>query len=139
MKVCLRPVASALHHLRSLRGAAWLVCALVCGGAPVAVPVASAEQVFFDSVPTVVSPTSALVTRRQAWLGGDVIADNGDAVIQGINRVSRPGLRKYAGYEKFPRPLSGAGIAIISTSRGVMTGQKAQAQKVGGEILCEVW
>jgi len=65
--------------------------------------------------------------------------DNGDAVIQGIARVSRPGLRKYAGYEKFPRPLSGAGIAIVSTSRGVMTGQKARAQKVGGEILCEVW
>lgn len=65
--------------------------------------------------------------------------DGGDAVIQGITRISRPGLRKYSGYEKLPRPLSGAGIAIVSTSMGVMTGQKARAQKVGGEILCEVW
>lgn len=66
-------------------------------------------------------------------------ADNGDAVIQGIRRVSRPGLRRYVGYEKMPRPLGGAGIAIVSTSQGVTTGHRARTQKVGGEILCEVW
>lgn len=65
--------------------------------------------------------------------------DEGSAVIQGIKRISRPGLRRYSGYDDVPRPLSGAGIAIVSTSRGVMTGQKARTQKVGGEILCEVW
>lgn len=65
--------------------------------------------------------------------------EDGESVIRQINRVSRPGLRRYANYEKMPRPLSGAGIAIVSTSRGVMTGQKARAQHVGGEILCEVW
>ena len=65
--------------------------------------------------------------------------DEGASVIQGIRRVSRPGLRRYSGYEEFPRPLSGAGIAIVSTSKGVMTGQKARAARVGGEILCEVW
>jgi small subunit ribosomal protein S8 len=65
--------------------------------------------------------------------------ESGDPVIQGLNRLSRPGLRRYSGYESIPRPLSGAGIAIVSTSRGVMTGQKARAQKVGGELLCEVW
>jgi small subunit ribosomal protein S8 len=66
-------------------------------------------------------------------------ADNGSSAIQGIRRVSRPGLRSYSGYQSFPRPLSGAGIAIVSTSKGVMTGQKASHQKVGGEIMCEVW
>ncbi len=65
--------------------------------------------------------------------------ESGMSVIQGLRRVSRPGLRKYSGYETFPRPLSGAGISIISTSQGVTTGNKARAQKVGGEILCEVW
>ncbi len=65
--------------------------------------------------------------------------DAGDSVIQGIRRVSRPGLRRYTGYEKMPRPLGGAGVAIVSTSRGVTTGHKARVQKVGGEILCEVW
>jgi small subunit ribosomal protein S8 len=66
-------------------------------------------------------------------------ADGGSPVIQGVTRVSRPGLRRYSGYEGFPRPLSGAGVAIVSTSKGVMTGSKAKMQKVGGEVLCEVW
>lgn len=65
--------------------------------------------------------------------------DAGASVIQGIRRLSRPGLRRYAGYEAIPRPLSGAGIAIISTSKGVISGQKARTQKLGGELLCEVW
>lgn len=65
--------------------------------------------------------------------------DSGLSVIQGIRRVSRPGLRRYAGYQEIPRPLSGAGIAIISTSKGVISGQKARIQKLGGELLCEVW
>jgi small subunit ribosomal protein S8 len=65
--------------------------------------------------------------------------DLGASVIQGIKRISRPGLRQYTGYEEMPRPLGGAGIAIVSTSRGVTTGHKARVQKVGGEILCEVW
>ena len=65
--------------------------------------------------------------------------DAGDSVIQGIKRISRPGLRNYSGYEDMPRPLDGAGISIVSTSKGVITGHKARVQKVGGEILCEVW
>lgn len=65
--------------------------------------------------------------------------EGGAAVIQGIKRISRPGLRRYTGYESMPRPLSGAGIAIVSTSKGVMTGNRARAAKVGGEILAEVW
>ncbi len=63
----------------------------------------------------------------------------GASVIQGIKRISRPGLRRYTGYDNMPRPLSGAGIAIVSTSKGVTTGQRARVEKVGGEILCEVW
>ncbi len=66
-------------------------------------------------------------------------SDKGDSVIQGIRRVSRPGLRRYARSEQMPKPLGGAGIAIVSTSQGVTTGHRARAQKVGGEILCEVW
>jgi len=66
-------------------------------------------------------------------------ADDGSSVIQGIRRVSRPGLRKYSSYQDLPRPLSGAGISIVSTSKGVISGQKARLEKVGGEVLCEVW
>lgn len=59
--------------------------------------------------------------------------------IQGIRRVSRPGLRRYKGSDKLPRVLSGMGIAILSTSSGVMTDQEARQKKVGGEVLCYVW
>ncbi len=65
--------------------------------------------------------------------------DAGESVIRGLRRVSRPGLRNYRGYGEMPRPLSGAGIVVVSTSKGVITGSRAKAQKVGGEVLCEVW
>lgn len=60
-------------------------------------------------------------------------------VLQGVRRVSRPSLRRYLGAEDIKQVRSGLGIAIISTSKGVMTGRKAREQKVGGELLCEVW
>jgi small subunit ribosomal protein S8 len=60
-------------------------------------------------------------------------------VIDGLRRVSRPGLRVYVGADEVPRVLGGMGIAILSTSRGVMTGHEARKQNVGGEVLCYVW
>lgn len=62
-----------------------------------------------------------------------------ESVIKKIQRISKPGLRKYAGAENLPRILNGLGIAIVSTSHGVMTGRQAQQQKVGGELLCYVY
>ncbi len=58
--------------------------------------------------------------------------------IRSIKRVSRPGLRKYAGKDNIPRVLNGLGVAILSTSKGVMTDKEAREQQVGGEILCYV-
>ena len=60
-------------------------------------------------------------------------------VIRGIRRVSKPGLRIYAGYEDMPKVMNGLGIAIVSTSKGIMTDKAARAQKVGGEVLAFVW
>lgn len=60
-------------------------------------------------------------------------------VIQGIRRVSKPGLRKYVGAEKLPRVMSGFGMAIISTSKGVLSDSEAKKMNVGGEHLCSVW
>ena len=62
-----------------------------------------------------------------------------DRAIQGLRRVSKPGLRVYAGAEELPRVLRGLGIAVISTSKGVMTDKKAREAHVGGEILAFVW
>lgn len=58
--------------------------------------------------------------------------------IRNLNRVSRPGLRKYAGVDQMPRVMNGLGIAILSTSKGVMTDKEARKENVGGEVLCYV-
>ena len=64
---------------------------------------------------------------------------NKEKVISGLQRVSKPGLRVYAGREELPKVLKGLGIAIVSTSKGVMTDKKARAEKIGGEVLAFVW
>jgi small subunit ribosomal protein S8 len=62
-----------------------------------------------------------------------------EPVIKEIQRISKPGLRKYAGANELPRILNGLGVAIVSTSHGVMTEKQARAEKVGGEVLCYVY
>lgn len=59
--------------------------------------------------------------------------------LTGLERVSRPGLRKYVGSDEVPRVLGGMGIAILSTSRGILTGREARKEHVGGELLATVW
>lgn len=61
------------------------------------------------------------------------------SAIRSLQRVSRPGLRKYCGYQDMPRVINGLGIAIISTSQGIMTDKEAKQLKVGGEVLCYVY
>lgn len=65
--------------------------------------------------------------------------DNKSQVITGLRRVSKPGLRIYAGYEDMPKVLKGLGIAIVSTPKGIMTDKKARELKVGGEVLAFIW
>lgn len=62
-----------------------------------------------------------------------------EPALTGVSRVSKLGLRVYSGWKNFPRVMSGYGICIISTSKGVMTDREAKKLKVGGEILCKVW
>ncbi len=59
--------------------------------------------------------------------------------IRNLTRISKPGLRKYSGVDSMPRVLNGLGIAILSTSKGVMTDKEAKTEKVGGEVLCYVY
>ena len=66
-------------------------------------------------------------------------ANDGAPVIHGIERVSRPGRRVYRGKEAIPRVLGGLGLAIVSTSKGVLSGADAVKNGVGGEVLCQVW
>ena len=59
--------------------------------------------------------------------------------IKCLKRVSRPGLRQYTGYKDMPRVINGVGIAILSTSKGIMTNKEAKEQKIGGEVLCYIY
>jgi small subunit ribosomal protein S8 len=60
-------------------------------------------------------------------------------VIEGLKRVSKPGLRKYVGSTEIPRVLGGLGVSIVSTSEGLMTGTQAKKKNLGGELLCYIW
>ena len=64
---------------------------------------------------------------------------NGEKVIQGLKRISKPGLRIYANSEELPKVLNGLGIAIISTSKGIITDKNARKLNVGGEVIAYVW
>lgn len=91
------------------------------------------DEGFLDSFKLVREEGKALISIRLRY------DENGDSVITGIRRVSRPGLRRYVGYGEVSAIRSGAGVAILSTSGGVITGRQARQSKVGGEYLCEVW
>jgi small subunit ribosomal protein S8 len=64
---------------------------------------------------------------------------NREPVIRGIKRISKPGLRKYAKADAIPTVLSGLGVAIVSSSKGIITDKTARALNTGGEIICEIW
>lgn len=65
--------------------------------------------------------------------------NDGVSVIEGLRRVSKPGIRTYKDSENIPRVRNGLGIAVISTSKGLLTDKQARAQKIGGEVICEIW
>ena len=117
----------------------------------------NAVMVKFDSVemPTsTVKVNIASVLKEEGYIRDYEVAEGGvqgtlkislkygpdkESVITGIKRVSKPGLRKYAKADAIPKVLNGLGIAIISTSKGVVTDKTARALNFGGEIICEVW
>jgi len=63
----------------------------------------------------------------------------GEKVIEGIKRISKPGIRRYVGYADIPRVRGGLGVTILSTSQGILSGKDARRKKIGGEVLCELW
>lgn len=88
---------------------------------------------YLEDVEIVTHPVQSEIVVRLKYSQGR------EPVIRGIRRVSKPGLRVYSGREKIRRVQAGLGIAILSTSKGVMTDKEARRHKVGGEVLCEVW
>ncbi len=66
-------------------------------------------------------------------------ADDGEPVIHGLRRISKPGRRIYRGVNDLPKVRNGLGVAVVSTNRGVLTDEQARGLQVGGEIVCEIW
>ena len=66
-------------------------------------------------------------------------AEDGEPVIHGLSRVSKPGRRVYRGADDLPKVRNGLGVAVVSTNRGVLTDEQARSLRVGGEVLCEIW
>lgn len=91
------------------------------------------DEGYIKSFEIVDDGTQGIIRIQLKYLAGK------EKVISGLRRVSKPGLRVYAGADELPRVLKGLGIAIISTSKGVMTDKAARANHVGGEVLAFVW
>ena len=91
------------------------------------------EEGYIKSFQLIDDGTQGVIRIQLKYLAGK------EKVISGLRRVSKPGLRVYAGADELPQVLRGLGIAIISTSKGIMTDKKARAQHVGGEVLAFVW
>jgi small subunit ribosomal protein S8 len=92
-----------------------------------------AEEGFIDSFTTVPGDVQEQLTMRLKYIEGKT------PVVSGLKRISKPGLRVYARKTEIPRVLGGLGIAVLSTSRGIMTGSQARKLNLGGEVLCYVW
>ena len=88
---------------------------------------------YLEEVEVIAAPIQSEIRIRLKY------TNNREPVIKGIKRVSKPGLRVYASRQDLPRVQGGLGIAVVSTSKGLMTDREARRQKAGGEVMCEVW
>ena len=87
----------------------------------------------------VMRKAAELIRQRVDEIAPIMTMEQGKPVIERLERVSRPGLRAYRGKDGLPKVLGGLGVAIMSTSQGVMSGREAWRRKIGGEVLCYVW
>ena len=92
-----------------------------------------AEEGFIDSWETAADGVQESLSMRLKYVEGRT------PVVSGLKRISKPGLRVYARKTEIPRVLGGLGLAILSTSRGIMTGSQARKLNLGGEVICYVW
>ena len=127
------PVADMLTRIRNANSAKHESVDVPASNLKKAIAEILLEEGYIKSYQIVDNGTQGIIRIALKYL------PNKEKVISGLRRVSKPGLRVYAGADELPKVLKGLGIAIISTSKGVMTDQKARANHVGGEVLAFVW
>ena len=127
------PIADMLTRIRN---------ALVVKHASINVPASNIKMAIADILKEegFIKGYTRIEDGKQGVLKIDLkYGQNGENVITGLKRISKPGLRVYAKKDQVPKVLGGLGIAILSTSKGVITDKKAREEGVGGEVLCFIW
>ena len=127
------PVADMLTRIRNANSAKHETVDVPASNLKKAIAQILLDEGYIKSFQVVEDGTQGVIRIALKYLPGK------EKVITGLRRVSKPGLRVYAGADELPRVLRGLGIAIISTSKGIMTDKKARAAHVGGEVLAFVW
>ena len=127
------PVADMLTRIRNANTAKHESVDVPASNLKKAIAKILLDEGYIKSYEIVEDGTQGIIRIQLKYLAGN------EKVISGLRRVSKPGLRVYAGADELPRVLKGLGIAIISTSKGVMTDKAARANHVGGEVLAFVW
>lgn len=127
------PVADMLTRIRNANSAKHETVDVPASNLKKAIAQILLDEGYIKSYQVVEDGTQGVIHITLKYLAGK------EKVITGLRRVSKPGLRVYAGADELPRVLKGLGIAIISTSKGVMTDKNARANHVGGEVLAFVW
>ena len=127
------PVADMLTRIRNANTAKHESVDVPASNLKKAIAKILLDEGYIKSYEVVEDGTQGVIRIQLKYLAGK------EKVISGLRRVSKPGLRVYAGADELPRVLHGLGIAIVSTSKGVMTDKKARELHVGGEVLAFVW
>ena len=127
------PVADMLTRIRNANSAKHDTVDVPASNLKKAIAQILLDEGYIKSFQIVEDGTQGIIRIALKYLAGK------EKVITGLRRVSKPGLRVYAGAEEMPRVLKGLGIAIISTSKGVMTDKQAREAHIGGEVLAFVW
>ena len=127
------PVADMLTRIRNANTAKHESVDVPASNLKKAIAKILLDEGYIKSYEVVEDGTQGVIRIQLKYLAGK------EKVISGLRRVSKPGLRVYTGADELPRVLKGLGIAIISTSKGVMTDKAARANHVGGEVLAFVW
>ena len=127
------PIADMLTRIRNAQVARHDSVTIPASNMKKAIAKILLDEGYVKSVENVVEDDRAAIKVTLKYL------DKKQPVIQGLRRISKPGLRVYAACEDLPKVLGGLGIAIVSTNRGIMTDRTARKENVGGEVLCYVW
>lgn len=127
------PIADLLTRIRNANLAYKDEVVLPASNVKARVAEILAREGYLDSVSVAGEGKDRVITIRMKY------GPNRERTITGINRVSKPGKRVYVGSDEVPRVLGGLGVAILSTSRGVLTDRQARKQGVGGEVLARIW